>query len=72
MTKTEELVAAARLGQVTHEQREAGCPHPDQVRYDETHDAYYCATCDIWLEPLCEDPGCPFCASIPLRPSQRT
>jgi hypothetical protein len=71
MTKTEEMVAAARIGQVAVEQREAGCLHADEVRYDETYDGFYCPRCDIWLEPLCDDLECPFCTAIPLRPSQR-
>lgn len=71
MTKTDEIVAAARIGQVAYEREEAGCPHPDQVCYDETYDAYLCPECDIWLEPLCDDHECPFCTAVPLRPSQR-
>lgn len=71
MTKTEEIVAAARVQQIATERREAGCTHPEDVRYDETYDSYFCPICDIWLEPLCDDPECPFCTAIPLRPSQR-
>lgn len=68
---TEELVAAAHYRQVLAEQDDAGCTHAERIAYDETFDAFYCPDCDIWLEPLCDDPTCGFCTKIPLRPSYR-
>lgn len=34
------------------------------------HDAYYCPSCDIWLEEACSSPWCSFCVGRPERPSQ--
>ena len=35
------------------------------VCYSESHDAFYCGGCLIWLEPKCPDWKCEFCASRP-------
>lgn len=32
------------------------------------HDAYYCILCNEWMEPVCEDPDCPYCKDRPARP----
>lgn len=37
--------------------------------YDCGHDAIFCMTCDLWLEPKCSDPDCEFCANRPEKPS---
>lgn len=34
------------------------------------HDAYYCESCDAWLETKCTDPDCEFCYTRPERPSE--
>ncbi len=36
--------------------------------YDEDFDAYFCRTCNVWLEEACKDPSCDFCASRPSTP----
>ena len=38
--------------------------------YNEKHDAYYCKTCDEWLEDICTDRSCAHCNGRPLRPSE--
>ena len=40
------------------------------VSYSSEYDAYYCESCDQWLEEACDDPFCEFCAHRPERPSQ--
>jgi hypothetical protein len=37
---------------------------------NERHDAYFCAACDEWLESVCDDADCEFCAGRPEKPSQ--
>ena len=37
---------------------------------NEQHDAYACAKCDEWLELMCLDRQCEFCANRPEKPSQ--
>jgi len=39
--------------------------------YDERYDAWYCLTCDEWLEKECGDSNCFFCAMRPHKPSRR-
>ena len=34
------------------------------------YDSYYCEVCDIWLDPVCGDPNCIFCAHRPEKPAQ--
>ncbi len=41
-----------------------------QKAYSMRYDAYYCPPCDLWLEEVCGDPECEFCAGRPERPSQ--
>lgn len=65
----DDAVAAAHIRQAKLEAGDAGCPHAD-MHFSDRYDAYYCEPCDIWLEPLCEDPQCPICTRIPLRPSE--
>jgi hypothetical protein len=36
--------------------------------FNSTHDAAYCTKHNIWVEPLCEDPSCKFCATRPTKP----
>ena len=38
--------------------------------YSEWYDAYYCESCDIWLESKCKDKVCGFCSERPDKPSQ--
>ncbi len=37
---------------------------------DWEHDAYYCPTCDIWLEEVCSNTQCCHCEGRPERPSE--
>jgi hypothetical protein len=38
-------------------------------QYSERYDAYFCPTCDIWLNDACDNPDCGFCVSRPEKPS---
>ena len=40
------------------------------VVLNEKHDAYYCASCDKWLDPACDDDACEFCKGRVEKPSQ--
>jgi len=33
------------------------------------YDTYACLNCDLWLEKICGDADCEFCAGRPDRPS---
>lgn len=35
------------------------------VKYNETHDAYYCGICYSWLEPACKEEDCWYCPGRP-------
>jgi hypothetical protein len=37
--------------------------------YSEIYDAYYCQSCDIWLENTCGSKECDYCFNRPLKPS---
>ena len=39
------------------------------TEYCDTHDAYYNAVLDEWLESACGDPTCEYCVGRPERPS---
>lgn len=45
------------------------CTNTCEKTYNETFDAYFCKTCDRWLEKNCGDKACEFCASRPDKPS---
>ena len=36
--------------------------------YYEKYDAYFCPTCNQWLENTCPDPKCDFCTKRPSKP----
>lgn len=37
--------------------------------YNQEFDAYYCESCNLWLEPKCSQEGsCDYCASRPRNP----
>jgi len=38
-------------------------------KYNAKHDAYYCESCDVWLEKACNDPECDYCHERPEKPS---
>lgn len=41
----------------------------NKIYYSVVHDAYFCISCDKWLESACEDPECRFCSDRPDKPS---
>lgn len=46
-------------------------PHCDcgqEKSYNEQWDAYFCAKCEIWLEPMCKDKDCDYCVHRPEKP----
>jgi hypothetical protein len=45
------------------------CPKCDasQIYYDD-YDAYFCATCNAWLESRCSDASCSYCRQRPDQP----
>ena len=36
--------------------------------YSKQYDAYYCESCNAWLEDACDDPTCEFCTARPKTP----
>ena len=42
-------------------------PDCKQLR-SEQYDAYYCETCNEWLEDACDDPTCEYCTNRPKLP----
>ena len=40
--------------------------------YDMDHDAYFCATCNEWLESACGDAACRYCPDRPPHPLPRS
>lgn len=46
------------------------CPHcEDSSSYNFSYEAYFCRSCDLWLEKACGDESCQFCAIRPATPS---
>lgn len=41
----------------------------EELLFNATYDAYYCAKCDEWAEPQCGDDCCDYCRNRPERPS---
>lgn len=37
--------------------------------YSEQYDAYYCESCNIWLENVCNDYECDYCNARPEHPN---
>lgn len=44
------------------------CKETCKKEFSEEYDAYYCETCNQWLEDPCDDPTCEFCTARPLTP----
>lgn len=42
-----------------------------RVCFDERWDAFFCPSCDVWLEAACGARRCAFCGGRPARPSGR-
>jgi hypothetical protein len=46
------------------------CKHCGKpAEHHESHDAYYCKNCNLWLESVCLDPFCAFCGGRPDSPN---
>ena len=49
--------------------RNEECVHCGTMRvYSEEYDSYYCSKCLYWLERICLDRFCQFCADRPKYP----
>jgi hypothetical protein len=46
------------------------CKDNCKKEYSGRYDAYYCETCNRWLEDTCDEPECEFCAGRPLVPGK--
>jgi hypothetical protein len=45
------------------------CPHCSESRiYFNDYDAFFCASCNKWLEPQCSDKTCNYCKHRPIKP----
>jgi hypothetical protein len=42
------------------------CNRPQ--KHSKRYDAFYCEDCNIWLEPVCGNRNCEFCANRPKNP----
>jgi hypothetical protein len=52
---------------------EKHCPDCNNlISYSEKYDAYFCPTCDEWLESKCSDPECIYCPQRPEKPNEGT
>jgi hypothetical protein len=40
--------------------------------FSEKHDAFYCITCNEWLESTCDDPTCEYCVNRPEVPNEQS
>lgn len=44
------------------------CKEDCKKNYSEEYDAYYCETCNKWLEDTCGDDSCEYCTKRPEYP----
>jgi hypothetical protein len=45
------------------------CPQCSENRiYFEDYDAFFCASCNVWLESTCSDVNCEYCKIRPDKP----
>ncbi|HTI97724.1 MAG TPA: hypothetical protein VL527_02385 [Dongiaceae bacterium] len=48
---------------------DVSCGHCGAARiYHEDYDAYFCPTCNLWLERQCGDATCSYCSKRPDKP----
>jgi len=47
------------------------CNCGSKKKHSDQYDAYYCASCNEWLESKCDDPTCEYCTNRPARPELR-
>jgi hypothetical protein len=44
------------------------CDCGSKKKYSDQYDAYYCLSCNEWLESKCDDPDCEYCPTRPDKP----
>jgi hypothetical protein len=44
------------------------CSCGSKQKFSIEYDAYYCKSCNEWLESKCDDPTCEFCTIRPATP----
>jgi hypothetical protein len=47
------------------------CECGNEKSYSAEYDAYYCKSCNHWLESKCDDPECEYCTKRPKVPEMR-
>jgi len=47
------------------------CKCGKKKSHSEEYDAYYCKSCNEWLEDKCDDSTCGYCNSRPLTPNDQ-
>jgi hypothetical protein len=53
-------------------QSDQNCPKCNELFiYSEDYDAFFCGTCNEWLEAACSDPECDFCGTRPPFPMKQ-
>lgn len=50
---------------VSERQRVPRCVCGSETLYDAAHDAYFCGRSGTWLEAMCTDERCSYCAKRP-------
>jgi hypothetical protein len=48
------------------------CDCGSKKKHSDQYDAYYCASCNEWLESKCDDPECEYCPNRPDRPVNKS
>ena len=44
------------------------CDCNSKKKFSDQYDAYYCASCNEWMESKCDDPECEYCPNRPEKP----
>ena len=47
------------------------CDCNSKKKFSDQYDAYYCASCNEWLESKCDDPECEYCPNRPDTPNDK-
>jgi len=48
------------------------CRCGSKKKHSDQYDAYYCASCNEWLESKCDDPECEYCSIRPDQPVNKS
>ena len=48
------------------------CDCNSKKKFSDQYDAYYCASCNEWMESKCDDPECEYCNNRPDKPVNET